>query len=150
MYFIGQSAEKSGDSPRALKAYRKYVEQHPRGPRVEKLRAWFLSHGVAETGKGLSQQIQCEWCLRFFDENEISLHESKTTCNGCLTLMGSTPIQDANKLETVDAADGDPAKSGRIVRKGSARSRNSLLLGVTSVAAVVALGESTRRISIRT
>ena len=137
LYFIGQCYEKSGDSPHALKAYRRYVEENPYGPRVEKLRAWFLSHGVDDTGRGLSQQVQCEWCLRFFDDNEISLHEGKTTCNGCLTLMGSTPIQDSNKLETVDSIDSPSTPVG--VKSGGSVFTKLLLLGVGTVAALVAL-----------
>ena len=136
LYFMGQCEEKRGDSPRALKLYRSYIENHPHGARVPKLRAWFLSHGVSDTGKGLSQQIQCEWCLRYFDENEISLHENKATCNGCLTLMGSTPIQDSNKLEAYEPGDETERKrggSGRVVK------RLALIGGLGAVAAAVAV-----------
>lgn len=136
LYFMGQCEEKRGDSPRALKLYRSYVENYPDGPRVERLQAWFLSHGVAETGKGLSQQIQCEWCLRFFDESEISLHENKATCNGCLTLMGSTPIQDAASLETVDLNEDRKARAGG---KAGGLFKRLAVLGALGVAAVAAM-----------
>ncbi len=138
LYFIGRSFEKSGNSPHALSTYRRYVDENPRGPRVEKLRAWFKAHGAAETGKGASQQIQCEWCLRFFDASAISKHESKATCNGCLTLMGSTPIQDASALETEDSLE-KPSKSGRLANGGSIF-RKLVLLGAGTAAALVALG----------
>ena len=139
LFYIGQSYEKSGDSPHALKAYRRYVEENPEGPRVEKLRAWFLSHGVADTGRGLSEQVQCEWCLRFFEDSEISLHEGKTTCNGCLTLMGSTPIRDANKLEIVDTAVTLP-KRDSARRSGGSQLLKLAAFAMTTAAALVALG----------
>ncbi len=138
LFYIGQSYEKSGDSPRALKAYRRYIDENPNGPRVEKLRAWFLSHGVAETGRGLNEQVQCEWCLRFFEQNEISMHESKATCNGCLTLMGSTPIQDANQLETVDSSV-QSSKSALTKRQRSPIVKLAMF-GASAAAALLALG----------
>lgn len=139
MYFLGQAYERAGDSPHALKAYSRYVDTTPNGIRAEKLRAWFLSHGLSDTGRGLSQQVQCEWCLRFFPDDEISMHEGKATCNGCLTLMGSTPIQDANKLEAVDVLD-SPTKSGRVERKSSGGIGKLAMIGGLAAAALVAVG----------
>ena len=122
LYFLGQSFEKAGNSPKALKAYRRYCEENPDGPRVDKLRAWFLAHGVAEKaekGDSASRFNANGACVSSMKVKFSAARIRKTTCNGCLTLMGSTPIQDSNKLETFDSAGQRPVMR----RKASRRNR---------------------------
>ena len=70
-----------------------------------------------------------------FSIKEISLHESKATCNGCLMLMGSTPIQSSTNLEILD-----PAEIARMQKQERRKTPSRLpLIGLSAVGSLAAL-----------
>ncbi len=89
LYFLGQAFEKRGSLDQATITYKHYLDVAPQGPRAERLNEWLISHASGESG--LSSQVQCELCLRFFPGSEIRQHEGKATCNNCLVVMGAAP-----------------------------------------------------------
>jgi len=130
LYLLGQAAEKRGVHDKTLASYKRYLEVAPGGPRAERLRDWLMSHGSPESPAGAARQAQCDLCLRFFPENEITQHEGRATCRNCLAVMGGTPTLSTPELtaaatKTVVAAPALPIESGP-----SRRSRGVVLVGV--------------------
>jgi tetratricopeptide (TPR) repeat protein len=90
LYFLGLACEESNKRDKAQQHFKRYIEVSPDGPRAAWISDWQAEHPAAAPVEG--KQVQCELCLRFFAESEISQHEGKATCNSCLTVMGAGPV----------------------------------------------------------
>jgi len=101
LYFLGQGSEKKGANDKATSSYKRYLDVAPSGPRAERLRDWLITHGAEKAGSG--KQAQCELCLRFFPENEMTDHEGRATCRNCMAVMGGTPTLETSTLPVESA-----------------------------------------------
>ena len=133
LYFSGQGFEKKGANDKATTSYKRYLDVAPTGPRAERLRDWLLTHGAEKAGSG--KQAQCELCLRFFPENEMTDHEGRATCRNCMAVMGGTPTLETSTLPVESApVSAAPIQNSR-ESAGPRRSKGVVILG-----ALVGLG----------
>ena len=138
LYFLSQTAEKNGSFDKAITSVKRYMEVAPTGPRAERLRDWLITHGAP--GSGGTQQAQCELCLRFFPESEMTQHEDKATCRNCMAVMGGAPeMSPTVAFENEKSADDEtaaPVTPAISVRMG--RSKGVALIGAfMGIAAVL-------------
>lgn len=112
LYFLGQVAEKKGANDKAASSFKRYIEVAPNGPRAEKIKDWIVTHDSAPPSSG--NQAQCELCLRFFPEHEMTPHEGRATCRNCMTVMGGTPEAGSTDVAaTAVAVSGNDAAPGK-------------------------------------
>jgi tetratricopeptide (TPR) repeat protein len=104
LYFLGQAAEKRGSNDLAAQSYRRYIEVNPEGPRAERINEWLTMNAAAAA---TASQVQCELCLRFFPNTEVTQHEGKATCRNCLSVMGAAPVSLETPVEVVQRAVAD-------------------------------------------
>ena len=90
LYFLGQAAEKKGLIPKTSASFQRYLEVVPTGPRAERIRGWLEVKGRANSTAASGPEVQCELCLRVFPQTDISMHEGKSTCCNCLSVMGAS------------------------------------------------------------
>ena len=135
LYFLGQASEKKGLTERAAANYERYLEVAPSGPRAERIRDWLLSQSAPAAVAATGKQEQCELCLRFFPESEITQHEGRATCRNCLAVMGGTPtVMVAPATATATAAT-IPAPAPAAAPQPVRSKRGLVLLGALFVLA---------------
>jgi len=84
-FFLGQAYEKRGLNDEARAAYQKCLDVAPEGPQADRVREWL--HQAEEAGRA-STGVRCEYCLRTFPVEEMTVHDGKNCCQECLNTLG--------------------------------------------------------------
>jgi tetratricopeptide (TPR) repeat protein len=140
LYFLGQAYEKISDPEAARQNYQRYMDIAPTGPRAQRVEDWFVNDRSKSSAGG---QIQCELCLRFFDQSEVSQHDGKATCANCMAVMGGAPIMpvppSSQRMASKLGSRGDVLESIPEIEVVTPKARKTPILVMGGLVAVVGL-----------